>query len=372
MKWKLLGLILLDCAMLQAAQRSATATADDASVVVIPIRAFQFNNGAPVTIKVGQRVIWVNEDKMQHTASGDGGEFDTGILQPGTASEPISLLKESPSDGFSYHCNVHDGMTGKIFVKGAVPPDPALHHETRSIHSMVVMGTAGLFLSHIALFNDDNHAYQVTLEADFDSPDARGAYQAYRKDHPDEFLQLDPEYFLLPELQKDRRSFKGTFKRDGDDSNVVPGLRDVQVNVIRIIEFQHFDPLAVYPDRLTYRLFGNAKEVFLTNEITEAPNFQHVVKVQGVPGFLDAQQIAANPVLTVPAKQLGRSQSTSMKTAAFNHSSHLVLSPPPGTLNAKAPLNPGEELEILLPGDPMPRKLTIASSIFFDVRILNK
>lgn len=359
----------------QIPQRMGKATTvEDPAVVVIAIEGFQYNGGQPVAVKVGQRVVWVNRDNIQHTASGNGREFDTGILQPGATSEPVAFLHETGSVGIPYHCNVHDGMSGTLFVSGTVETgQPSGHHEMPSVHSMVVSGETTLLLNHIALFNDNNHSYQVILEAQLGDPGVREAYAQYRKAHPNEFCQLDPEYFLLPEIESGKRtSFGGTFKRNGDDSNVVPGLGDVQVNILRIVEFRRFAPDVHYPERLTYRLYGNANELFLTNRVTEAPNFQEVVKIRGIPGYLTPDMIASNPLVTIPSKRLSRGDAHSTKTAVLNNNTHLLLSPPAGTLNPVEPLTEGEEIEVQFEGEQTLRKLTIDRLIYFDVRILNK
>ena len=52
---------------------------------------------------------------------------------------------------------------------------------------MVVLGNDpnSFFLHHIALFNDYNHFYHVTLEAKLEDPDAQQAYRDYRAEHGD-------------------------------------------------------------------------------------------------------------------------------------------------------------------------------------------
>jgi len=62
--------------------------------------------------RVGQTVIWRNADSTAHTASANGGAFDTGFLAPG---EQASLLMQSEGN-FNYHCNIHPGMTGSLSV----------------------------------------------------------------------------------------------------------------------------------------------------------------------------------------------------------------------------------------------------------------
>src|SRR5437870_4961901 len=259
------------------------------ATVRIIIKNFRYNDGVPVTIKAGDSVIWMNNDDMPHTATstdGSGQQFDTGILQPGDSSEPILFLKESGQEGFPYTCNVHDGMKGTLIVAssdqstGMVSNDGCDHHETPSVHSMVVTGldSKSIFIHHISLFNDSNYYYHATFEAIIHEPLAQKAYQEYRQKNGDSLCILDPEHFVLTELQSRKRtSFKATFF-NGKWENEIPGLKEVQVDIVRIIQFRRYDAKAVYPDRLTYQLYGNSKEVFLAHQVTAAPNFQQVIK----------------------------------------------------------------------------------------------
>src|SRR5436190_1416291 len=80
------------------------------TVVRIDIQGHKFNNGVPVTVRVGDSVIWMNKDDMTHTASrySDTDGFNTGFIQVGRESEPIMFLKASGPQGLKYNCDVHD------------------------------------------------------------------------------------------------------------------------------------------------------------------------------------------------------------------------------------------------------------------------
>jgi plastocyanin len=67
----------------------------------------------PITIAVGGTVIWMNNDTTTHTATANGGAFDTGSIAPGA-----SVSKTFGSAGsFPYHCTIHPGMVGTITVQ---------------------------------------------------------------------------------------------------------------------------------------------------------------------------------------------------------------------------------------------------------------
>jgi hypothetical protein len=267
-------------------------------------------------------------------------------------------------------------MSGSLIVTAPTDSEPPVdcdHHQTPSEHSMVVLGNDpnNFFLHHIALFNDSNHFYHVTLEAKLEDPAAQQAYRDYRAAHGDSLNVLDPELFILTEIQTGKRtSFIADFKHLWESK--IRGLQGVKVTITRIVQFRKYDPNEAYPDRLTYQLFGNAKEVFLAHQVTAAPSFQQVVKLKDVAAFLSPTLIASNPLLVIPAKQLSTSSPRVMRTAVLSNGTHILLSPPVGTINPREPLKENEELEVQFAGETTLKKLTIGKLIYFDVRILNK
>ena len=68
-----------------------------------------------ITVAVGDAVTWTNSDQIHHTATADGGSFDTGALS-NTESGTITF---SAAGSFPYHCSIHPNMTGTITVEAA-------------------------------------------------------------------------------------------------------------------------------------------------------------------------------------------------------------------------------------------------------------
>jgi plastocyanin len=360
------------------------------SVIRIEIQGNKYNNGLPVTVRIGDSVIWVNKDRMPHTASryADIDGFNTGFIPPGSESEPMVFLKETDSSGLQYSCDIHDDpkapMNGVLIVAGNTTPDH-VHHESPSIHSMLVTGQDPnqLFMHHYSLFNNPNHSYQVTIEGMLDDAGARSVYTQWRKANPDARAAIDPEVFLLPEIQPGtgkRTSFKAKFsefpnKPGAEETQwgtTIPGLEAAPIKITRIIQFRAYDPEAKYQERLTYQLYGNAQEVFLAHEVTEAPSFQQVVQLKDVPTFLTANIIYSSPLVVFPSKRIANAPSRIMKTAVLHNSTHMLLTPPINTLNPQPPLTNGEEVEVLIGNDATPRKITIGKSIWEEFRILNR
>jgi plastocyanin len=66
----------------------------------------------PVTVQVGGKVIWQNEDTAPHTATADDGSFDTGTLERGKLKS--ETFKQAGT--FTYFCEVHPDMHGTVEV----------------------------------------------------------------------------------------------------------------------------------------------------------------------------------------------------------------------------------------------------------------
>ena len=100
-----------------------------ASVETVSMMDFAFSP-ATKTIKVGTVVKWVNDGKTAHTATSDGGAFDSGTLAAsGTTMDAYGGTTTTPGGSFSmtfstpgtyaYHCTFHgtlNNMKGTITV----------------------------------------------------------------------------------------------------------------------------------------------------------------------------------------------------------------------------------------------------------------
>lgn len=66
-----------------------------------------------LTIKRGERVVWVNKDLFPHTATADGKAFDSGDIP---AEKSWTFLAAAPGD-YTYTCTYHPGMKGTLIVQ---------------------------------------------------------------------------------------------------------------------------------------------------------------------------------------------------------------------------------------------------------------
>jgi plastocyanin len=79
----------------------------------VSIQNFSFKP-ANITIKPGTKVIWINKDGTQHTATAnDARSFDSGTL--GTGRRFSHTFKRAGKK--AYHCEIHPSMKGSVTVK---------------------------------------------------------------------------------------------------------------------------------------------------------------------------------------------------------------------------------------------------------------
>jgi plastocyanin len=103
----LAGVSLL--AVVMAAERAVSAEPATHTVVVENMRF----NPDKLTVKRGDRVVWVNKDLFPHTATADGKAFDSGDI---AAEKSWTYLAATPGD-YTYTCTYHPSMKGTLIVQ---------------------------------------------------------------------------------------------------------------------------------------------------------------------------------------------------------------------------------------------------------------
>ena len=102
-------LIIIDGDDSSAGGESTAAPAGDNTITIAD---FAFSGVTEVA--VGTTVIVTNADAASHTWTADDGSFDAGALNQDGSFE---FTFSEPGE-FTYHCNFHPSMTGKIVVTG--------------------------------------------------------------------------------------------------------------------------------------------------------------------------------------------------------------------------------------------------------------
>jgi plastocyanin len=81
--------------------------------VTVSIVDFAFDPSS-VEVAAGTVVTFCNDGGAPHTATGDGGEFDTGRLEPGNCGS----VTFDAAGTTAYHCEIHPDMNASIAVTG--------------------------------------------------------------------------------------------------------------------------------------------------------------------------------------------------------------------------------------------------------------
>jgi len=84
----------------------------EADVVITIPDGFSFTPN-PASVQVGQTVSWHNSDAITHTATDDGGGFNTGDIASGTTSAPMTM---NFVGSFFYRCSYDPNMTATLNV----------------------------------------------------------------------------------------------------------------------------------------------------------------------------------------------------------------------------------------------------------------
>ena len=88
--------------------------AANVTITIVGMNGSNSYSPNPGTVKVGQTVAWRNADALPHTATADGGGFDTGTIAAGATSNPITM---TTAGTFPYHCAIHGvTMVGTLTV----------------------------------------------------------------------------------------------------------------------------------------------------------------------------------------------------------------------------------------------------------------
>jgi plastocyanin len=87
--------------------------AADKTITIVGESGASSFSPSPDTVNVGQTVAWHNAAGATHTATANGGAFNTGNIGAGKTSAAITM---NTAGSFPYHCSIHPSMTGTLVV----------------------------------------------------------------------------------------------------------------------------------------------------------------------------------------------------------------------------------------------------------------
>jgi len=108
------GVLALGAAACGSSSPAAPTVAADVTISMVGDRGNQSYAPNPTTVRVGQTVAWKNNDTTVHDATQDASRFQTGTINAGSTSAPVTM---STAGTFAYHCTIHPGMVGTLIVQ---------------------------------------------------------------------------------------------------------------------------------------------------------------------------------------------------------------------------------------------------------------
>ena len=112
---RLLGAGLAGLLLLPSGGRSNTVPQPPpARTHTVTIEGMRFDP-ADVTVRTGDTIVWVNKDLFAHTATADGGTFDSKSIDPGGSWQ----LTPRTAGELAYICALHPTMKAMVRVKAA-------------------------------------------------------------------------------------------------------------------------------------------------------------------------------------------------------------------------------------------------------------
>ena len=163
-------------------------------------------------------------------------------------------------------------------------------HPDCGTHNMMLVGQRSAFLSHLPMFHSE-HRFQVILEVGFDKSgkSVLAGYTRDRAHNPDvKMYTVEPaERFVLARLWASddpaaRKAFAGAVYRGHLErgGKKVSGLSTVDVRVKRVVYAQELRPDDPRDTELKYILFGTSRELYVAHRLSQAPDFDQILRVE--------------------------------------------------------------------------------------------
>lgn len=105
-------LLLLASMIASGASISAAERQSPSHTLIVTIEGMQYNP-QELTVRRGDRVVWVNKDLFPHTVTAATKAFDSGSIAPNAS---WSYVTRKPGE-YSYSCTFHPTMKGKLTVQ---------------------------------------------------------------------------------------------------------------------------------------------------------------------------------------------------------------------------------------------------------------
>ena len=269
------------------------------------------------------------------------------------------------------------------------PPEPDVRNAPCQ-HAFVLMGRDTIFGVHMTQYHCDKHRYQVMLRLKWPKHEMKD-YLRHREAHPDApFIfcngEEDLEKFSIPKLGAGKVEWDG--RKDVMRGNVffgfrppvsdpppsdwfpwnlkdtIPMIKDVSVEVERVVLYRPFSLQDVAPTKATYLIFGKGREAHMTNIQTgrlitssdEVPLYgldvDHIMTLDQVPDWLHEDMLEAGTIVTLPAID------------RYDEDGKLIIHEAP-------PFEEGDKVNCLYRGLQPPRPVTAGPTYFWSGIVCN-
>jgi hypothetical protein len=184
---------------------------------------------------------------------------------------------------------------------------------TQGVHGMLLFGETELYLSHLPLYRAP-HDWQMILAARLvpDERTGRDIHAAYVKDVAESkqtLYTVEPERFPHGALALAATGtpvrFRATVYRGHFERGGTPILRDVVMEVTRVIERRRVAAGDADAAEGSFLLFGDPTSEFLAHRVAGAPDFDQVMRI-GIPdGAFTPAELARGIAVSVPGHPAG-------------------------------------------------------------------
>lgn len=184
---------------------------------------------------------------------------------------------------------------------------------TQGVHGMLLFGETELYLSHLPLYRAP-HDWQMILAGRLvpDDRSGRDPHDLFLKDLQDSNQSLytvEPERFphgaLAAAAAGTPVRFRATVYRGHFERGGTPILRDVVVEVTRVIERRRVVAGEADAAEGRFLLFGDNTFGFLAHRVAGAPDFDQVMMVSIPRGAFSPAELARGIAVSVPGHPAG-------------------------------------------------------------------
>ncbi|RIB26875.1 pyridoxal phosphate-dependent transferase [Gigaspora rosea] len=147
-------------------------------------------------------------------------------------------------------------------------------------HAFVMQGVEKLYLTHLPMFQMENHRQQVIVTADLPE-NIMHQYRNARRENPSHVYFLgNQDKMKLDDIARNGSSFKGVIYRDFDPNTGIPieWIKDFQVTNVQVLKKRHLATKfqdANYPkDHMPFYIYGTEQELHIDHMLLKSPSIQ--------------------------------------------------------------------------------------------------